>query len=122
MATEAVGIENWLVNVPVFDLRENLLGVPDLLDRVSGYVIESDGADHRRIKRHNNDNVREEVFEDDGMPVVRIGAAQHSRAERTRTLQRIVNGRARATKGGATLWTTRKPSWWWPWPPGRRWD
>ncbi|UYM04584.1 hypothetical protein [Solicola gregarius] len=122
LATDAVGTEDWEVNIPVFDLRENLLGVPDLRDPQTGFVIESDGADHRRVERHNDDNVRGDVFENHGMPIVRIGAAQHARAERPETMERIIGCRARAAVGGSRLWTTEKPSWWWDWEPGRRWD
>lgn len=122
LAVEAVAVEDWLVNVPVFDLCEKLLGIPDLLDPATGSVIESDGADHLRIDQHNDDSVRENAFEDHDMPVVRIGAAQHGRAERAETAERIRRGRARASRGDARLWTTEKPGWWWDWPPGRRWD
>ena len=122
LATDAVGYEHWRVNIPLFDLRENLLGIGDLLDPVAGYVIESDGADHRRVTVHDADNVREERFENHGLEVVRIGAAQHSRAERPTTIERIRDGRDRARRQQIKLWTTDKPAWWWDWPPGRRWD
>lgn len=122
LAFETLGIDDWLVNVPVFDTHTNLLGIADLIDPDSGLVIESDGADHRKIAVHNDDNVREEAFENHGSAVVRIGSAQHSRAERRTTMQRIRTGRARAYAAGACTWTTEKPAWWWNWPPGRRWD
>lgn len=122
LATEALGIQNWLVNVPIFDQYENLLGIPDLTDPDSGLMVESDGSDHRQIKVHNNDNVREEAFENHGSAVVRIGSAQHSRAERPATIQRIRQGRELAYSMGRCTWTTEKPAWWWTWPPGRRWD
>ena len=122
LATEATGVENWLVNTPIFDLHERLLGIPDLLDPESGLVVESDGADHRRIEVHNTDNVREEELEDHAMVVVRIGSAQHSRKERGTTEQRIQNARERAYANRTRPWTTERPAWWWDWPPGRRWD
>lgn len=122
LANEAIGLDRWSVNVPVFDLNERLLGVPDLLDPDTGLVIESDGGDHRKIAVHNNDNVREEAFEDHGMTVVRIGSAQHARTERPATIDRIRSGHDRAYESNRRLWTTDKPDWWWDWPPGRRWD
>ena len=122
LATEATGVEDWLVNVPVFDEAEHLLGIPDLTDPESGMIIESDGADHRNVGMHNNDNVREESFERHGSAVVRIGAAQHGGDERSRTMQRIRSGRELAYEMGQRKWTTEKPTWWWTWPPGRRWD
>ena len=122
LAVDALGIERWLVNVPIFDLRENLLGIADLLEPENGFVIESDGADHRRIAVHNDDNVREESFEDHDLVVARVGSAQHSRIERPVTIERIQRGHARARTNRSRSWTTEKPSWWWNWPPGRRWD
>ena len=122
LATEATGIDDWLVNVPVFDEYENLLGIPDLTDPESSLMLESDGADHRRIAVHDNDNVREETFENHGAAVVRIGSAQHGRAERPTTMQRILAGRQLAFEMGPQQWTSEKPAWWWEWPPGRRWD
>lgn len=121
LATEAVGVKNWLVNVPVFDLCTNLLGIPDLLDPDAAHAIESDGADHGETGVRNNDNVRADAFENHRIPVVRVGAAQHGRAERARTQRRIRDCRARAP-GDSRLWTLEKPTWWWTWPPGRRWD
>lgn len=122
LASEALGVDDWLVNVPTFDAFEKLLGIADLIDPDSGLVIESDGADHRNIAMHNNDNVREEGFENHGSAVVRIGSAQHRRAERPTTIQRIRQGRELAYAMGPSTWTTDKPAWWWNWPPGRRWD
>ena len=123
LATAALGIEDWCVNLPVFDRFAELIGIPDLRDPETGLVIESDGGDHRRIERHNDDNVRGDAFEKHGMPVVRIGAAQHARAERSETMRRMVDGRARAVAvAGPRRWTTDKPAWWWDWAPGRQWD
>ncbi|HLR85690.1 MAG TPA: hypothetical protein VK059_12115 [Nocardioidaceae bacterium] len=122
LATEVLGVDDWLVNVPVFNGFEDLLGIADLIDPDSGLVLESDGAEHRNIAVHNNDNVREEAFENHGSAVVRIGSAQHARAERPTTIERIRQGRERAYSMGSCTWTTDKPAWWWNWPPGRRWD
>ena len=40
-----------LANRPVFDLNDNLIGVPDLFDPVSGTVGEYDGEHHRAIEQ-----------------------------------------------------------------------
>ena len=40
-----------LANRPVFDLNDNLIGVPDLSDPVSGTVGEYDGEHHRAIEQ-----------------------------------------------------------------------
>src|SRR5699024_10512037 len=84
------GIDDWLVNVPVFDLHENLLGIADLLNVRSALVLESDGGDHRKVPRHNADNAREEGFERHNCTVVRVGAADHS--ARPDLVRRIFGG------------------------------
>lgn len=123
LASDAVGFDDWLVNVPVFDLCEGLLGISDLLDPEVGYAIESDGAEHGETGVRNSDNVRGDKFENHGIPVVRIGSAQHARSERDVTMRRIRDCRSRAAANAETgRWTLAKPAWWWTWPPARRWD
>ncbi len=65
------GLPRPLCNPPVFDLRGNLLGFPDLLDPESATISEFDGAGHRRLRQHAGDNVREELFEDHNFEVTR---------------------------------------------------
>lgn len=119
--TEA-GIEAWLVNVPVFDLYENLLGIVDLIEPRAALVLESDGGDHRERVRHDDDNAREERLERHNLTVVRAGSAdlgcRLELGSRIRGGYRdgIARNRAR------DRWTLEKPGWWWSWPPGRRWD
>lgn len=66
------GLPPLLVNRPVQDLRGRLLGVPDLLEPVTGLVIEYDGEYHRHLAQHTADNVREERLEAHGLAVVRV--------------------------------------------------
>ena len=50
------------VNCPVHDRTGRLLGIADLLDEEAGLVVEFDGADHRRARRHTDDVRREDAF------------------------------------------------------------
>ncbi len=61
-----------LVNVPVYDRRGRLLGVPDLLDPDAGLVVEYDGDDHRDPGRHSDDVDREAGFRGVGLEVTRV--------------------------------------------------
>lgn len=114
-----VGLGDLLVNVPIFDWSENLLGIADLLEPRLGLVLESDGAQHRDIDQHREDNVREEKFEHAGLVVARFTAADH--ADRWGVVGRIEQARQRAARGSnARGWTLDPPEWWFSWEPGRR--
>ncbi|MBA2769880.1 MAG: hypothetical protein H0U35_12300 [Sporichthyaceae bacterium] len=63
-----------LVNCDVVDEQGFLLGVADLIDLEAAMVGEYDGKDHRDLKRHTSDNVREEGFERHNLVVVRATA------------------------------------------------
>lgn len=66
------GLPRPLVNHPVRSRQTGrLLGIPDLLDPESGLVGEYDGAHHRRLANHADDNVREERLEAHNLTVVR---------------------------------------------------
>lgn len=114
------GITGLKVNVPVFDLRGNLLGVADLIDPATGLVIESDGAGHRELERHTDDNRREEKFERARLVVCRVTSLDH--ADRWGTVGRLNRARLDASRERERLWTLDKPEWWYHWAPGRRWD
>lgn len=118
-AVRDVSLDELLVNVPIFDRFENLLGIADVLEPRVGLVLESDGAQHRRIEQHRDDNVREEKFEDAGLVVARFTAADH--ANRWGMVGRIDQARQRAARSsGPQGWTLDPPSWWFTWGPGRR--
>ncbi|KAA1400049.1 hypothetical protein [Aeromicrobium ginsengisoli] len=119
MAQLDVGIRGLEVNVPVFDLSENLLGVADLIEPETGLVIESDGADHRELSRHTDDNVREEKFERAGLVVCRVTSLDH--VNRWATVGRINRARIDAARARNRQWTLDKPDWWTSWSPARRW-
>ena len=118
-AVRDVGLRDLLVNVPVFDRFERLLGIADLLEPRIGLVLESDGAQHRRIDRHREDNEREERFEHAGLVVARFTAADHG--DRWAVVRRIEQARQRAVRSsGGGGWTLEPPAWWFTWEPGRR--
>jgi hypothetical protein len=60
------------VNVPLFDLAGNFLGIVDLLEPVAGLGIEYDGAYHRDLQQHTADNHREEKLEGSGLAIMRV--------------------------------------------------
>ncbi len=66
------GLPAPLVNCSVLDLSGRLLGIADLLDPVSGLVVEFDGADHRSARRHSSDVDREAGFRAVGLEVARV--------------------------------------------------
>lgn len=118
-AVRDVGLRQLLVNVPVFDRFERLLGIADLLEPRIGLVLESDGAQHRRIDRHREDNEREERFEHAGLVVARFTSGDHG--DRWATVRRIEQARQRAARSTAVRgWTLDPPAWWFTWEPGRR--
>ncbi|MET0821443.1 MAG: hypothetical protein ABWY58_10790 [Aeromicrobium sp.] len=114
-----VGIEGLLVNVPVFTLSGELIGIADLFDPRTGLVIESDGSHHRGIEQHADDNVREEGFERAGCVVCRVVSLDHSR--RWPLVGRIAAAHRDAKTSTARGWTLDKPDWWHTWPAAQRW-
>lgn len=114
------GIHGLQVNVPVFDLFGNLLGIADLIDPATGLVIESDGSGHREAQRHTDDNVREEKFERARLVVCRVTSLDH--ADRWGTVGRMHRARRDAARESNRLWTLEKPSWWTTWKHAPRWE
>ena len=118
-AEDEAGISGWLINVPVFDDFEQLLGIADLLEPASGLVLESDGAGHREEMQHSDDNKREEKFENAGLVVSRASAVDHRHPQRL--TQRLCAAHTTAKVNERTqLWTLDQPDWWHTWEPGRR--
>ena len=68
------GLPRPLVNPTVVDEWGQPLGKPDLLDDQAGFVVEYDGSQHRALRQHTADNIREETFERVGLTVVRATA------------------------------------------------
>lgn len=103
-----------LVNPPVFDKNQRMLGYPDALEVESGCALEYDGDDHRDIHHHTADNAREEVFEDHGLIVTRATRLD-LRADRRPDLvgrMRRAYGRGLRRDRRHDQWTLQAPPWW----------
>lgn len=98
------------VNANVLDTDGNLLAIADLLDDRLGLVGEYDGATHRDVRRHADDNAREEWLENAGLIVVRASAPDLG-VHRRRTLARLD---AASRRGRSRLSARRR----WTWSPG----
>lgn len=90
-----------LVNVPVYGRRGELLGIPDLFDIATGLVGEYDGAQHRDLQHHSDDNIREEALEAHNLTVVRATSIDLRRGRRT-FVARLRNGHTRAQRRDRT--------------------
>ena len=101
-----------LVNQPVFDLEERLLGIPDLFDPEAGLATEFDGQAHRERRQHRADNLREEDLESANLVVCRVDSLDLRSpvplAERLRRRYQQGLKRDRRQDG----WTLRQPEWW----------
>lgn len=98
-------------NQPLFDLRGNFLGIPDLFDPEAGVIGEYQGADHKDGQRHRRDVAREELFRDHGLEVFEIvGGDLRNRAG---AAARMANARARARflAPESRAWTLEPPAW-----------
>jgi hypothetical protein len=107
------GLPRPLCNAYVVDADGTVVAMPDLLDPEAGMVGEYDGATHRELASHTEDNVREESFEAMGLVVVRATSLDLG-PHRSRTIQRVREHHARAA---ASQVSPRA----WGWRPGRIW-
>lgn len=101
------------MNPPIFSCDGQLLGFPDILDDEAGTVLEYDGDEHREIGQHTADNVREELFEDHGLIVCRVGRLDMG-PRREQTLHRLMRARARGLARNRSIdrWTVDPPAGW----------
>lgn len=107
------GLPAPMINVPIFDHSERLLGVADLFDPESGLVAEFDGDQHRDPEQHRLDNIREEKFESANLVVVRSDKIDIRRA-RQQLVGRLLDGyrRGRSRNRAQDTWTLAQPEWW----------
>lgn len=103
------GLEQPLVNEPVYDLAGRRIGVPDLFDPVAGLVGEYSGEIHRSAQRHRDDVAREEDFRRHGLEYVEVVSGD----SRWRAADRIRAARSRAlfVPREKRLWTPQRPAW-----------
>ncbi len=100
-----------LCNAPVFDLDENLLGIPDLFDPVAGVVGEYQGEVHSSPGRRRADDARSQRFLDHGLAYFEVVAGQLSDI-RTATRMRQVRVQAKFLPPDQRAWTLEQPAWW----------
>ena len=106
------GLPPPLVNKDLFDLDGRLICIPDLLDVDAGLVVEYDGAEHRKARRHSSDVAREEACRRVGLEYCKItGPDMHSS---DRVVDRILSTRSRAQflEPGERRWTVVPPPGW----------
>ena len=101
-------------NVPVFDVRGNHIGTPDLIDPEAGVVGEYDGSLHLTGSQRAKDLDREERFRAHGLYPVTMVAADV--ADPSAFLRRLhaTYARAAAAPVAERRWTLQKPAWWLP--------
>jgi hypothetical protein len=110
------GLPRPLVNHPVWDLTGRLLGIADLLDEKAGLVVEFDGAEHRKARRHTSDVAREDRMRRAGLEYVKVTGLDVPR--RDLVADRMLSARTRALWLPPDLrrWTTVPPAGWRPEP------
>lgn len=110
------GLPRPLVNRPLWDLTGRLLAIADLLDEEAGLVVEFDGAEHRKARRHTSDVAREDRMRRAGLEYVKVTGLDVPR--RDLVADRMLSGRARALwlSPAQRRWTTVPPAGWRPEP------
>lgn len=107
--TVDAGLPRPLTNLPIFDLRGRLLGVPDVVDPVAGVFGEYDGALHLAGERRSRDVVREAQFRAHGLEGVTMMAGDLPNP--WSFVRRLREAYDRAPRN-RRLWTTKPPAWW----------
>jgi hypothetical protein len=106
------GLPAPLVNQPVFTLDGDFVCMADLFDRDAGLVVEYDGAEHRRARRHARDVARTEKIRDVGLETTSVTGLDIDN-------RRLVVGRLLAARKRAAFrpedqrrWTLEEPAGW----------
>ena len=112
-----------LVNQPVFTLQGDFVCMADLFDPDAGLVVEYDGAEHRRTRRHARDVARTERIRDVGLETTAVTGLDID--NRRLVVHRLLAARARAAflPEDRRRWTLEEPADWvspiaFPQPPG----
>lgn len=103
------GLPAPLVNRAVYDLSGRLICIADLLDDEAGMVVEYDGAEHRKARRHARDVRREDLCRRVGLEYAKVtGPDMH---DVDLVVDRLHSTRARALflPAGRRLWTLVGP-------------
>lgn len=100
------------MNRPVFDLSGRLICVADLFDPVAGMVVEYDGAEHRKIRRHARDVEREELCRQVGLEYCKVTALDMRDSAVVLDRFESVRRRALFLPAGRRQWTLDYPPGW----------
>jgi hypothetical protein len=106
------GLPRPLVNRPIFDLTENFLGTPDLLDPEAGLATEFDGQGHRQRRQHRADNHREEKLEGVNLTVCRVDSMDLGQPASLRERLRVRHTQGLRRDRRLDGWTLVEPEWW----------
>lgn len=106
------GLPRPLVNVEVFSRAGKLLGVADLLDPVSGLVVEFDGADHAGARRRSEDSGREGRLRAHLLEVERVTGYDLHRVPTLVSRLHAARRRARWLPESERRWTVTPPPGW----------
>lgn len=103
-----------LTNVPIFDLEGRHIGTPDLLDPVSGLLLEYNGDIHLQGSLRRRDRDREEAFR--AVQLECLTVLRGDLDNRARLVARLRAARARALwlPPDQRAWTIVPPAWWKP--------
>ena len=113
------GLGRPLCNVPVFDLRGNLVAIPDLFDPVAGCVGEYQGADHKEGERHRQDAAREQGMRNVGLECFEVVGGDLTDEDLVVKRMHAARGRSLFCRAPERLWTLEQPAWWGPWAAAR---
>lgn len=96
-------------NRPLFDLRGQHIGTPDLMDVEAGVAGDYDGVVHLGKEQRRNDRDRDELFARHGIELVRWMSGDRPGD----FLARLHRAYARATRRTEPRsWTAEPPAWW----------
>lgn len=98
------------VNRAVYDLQGRLICVADLFDEQAGMVIEYDGAEHRRARRHARDVRREDACRRVGLEYAKVTGPDMYDVDLVVDRLRSTRGRARFATPDQRRWTLTGPS------------
>jgi len=106
------GLPRPVCNRPLFDLRGNFIGTPDLFDPETGVVGEYDGALHLAGAQRLKDVEREERYRDHGCECFTMLAGDI--VQPNGVVERMLQARERATRRPelARNWTLEPPPGW----------
>jgi hypothetical protein len=112
--TTEAGMPRPLTNRPVFDLRGNLIGTPDVIDPTAGVCGEYDSELHLDNVRRRRDRDREEQFRAVGLEPVAMVTGDIGDPWPFVARLRAAYARAELRPATARRWTIDPPAWWIP--------